>query len=367
MKKTDTWLLRYSIPMQPNKVHDHRFFPTETTDVKAGTYPTLLKNREIIERKPDKKIGQEPMPVPLVQTWEGPHMEQGKSVTARFSCLYLEIPKSQFKKADFTPDQWAKYERDGSILKFAKRQLQTSWCDANGNQLNDNFYVTDQPHYILVNLDGKENDKAEADKKVKKLGYELTLIYENEDKTEFTNLCYLMGINPTGNDLSMLYNVLSEKIANDTENYEKVFTSPDRWYKVVINKALRTERAGYSENYINEKTEGQYVSYFSEGRHIATGMDALLGYYKDNKEMFEFLEVNLGLKKSVSKPEFSGAVQMKTVRETIQENPDLSQQEIGEITTAEHQATPTIPDNLQVALDQIQKRKPGRQPKQKAS
>jgi hypothetical protein len=294
MKKTNTWLLRYSQPSF--KTHDPRTFPSETTDVKSGTYPTLLKNRTIIPRRADKTKGEEPMPIPMINTVEF----EGK----RYSAIHLDIPKKEFDdKKYFSEDEWAKCEKDKAIVKFAQKHLQTSYTDATGKQLNNNFYVEDQPYYILTDLDSKSEQIAENDQKIKRLGYELALTYQSEDKTEFINLCYLMGVNPTNTELGTLYNILVTKIEEDPERFDKIIDNPDRWYRIVLNKALRTLRPNTSpaENYISESSEGQYINYYMEGKHIATGYDALIGYFKDNSEMFSFLEIELELKKKEQK------------------------------------------------------------------
>lgn len=286
-------MIRYSQPIFTS--HGHRPYPTTTVNVMSGQDVTLLKSGKVITKKPDKSIGEEEKAISLTVPVE---MLDHKGEMQKYLTLCLELPKNGITKADYQDEnEWKTLEMNTKIIEYAKMNLQTSWLDMAGKQLNNNFHVVDQPYFILSNLDAYETHKAELDQQIKRLGYEMSMIYSKDNKDEFINLCYLMGVNPTGNDYQMLYNTLSLKITENPDFYDKLITDADRWYRTVINKGLRAPRPQTNENYINETLVGAYADYSMDGKHIASGHDALLGYFKDNEASFMWLENELGLKK----------------------------------------------------------------------
>lgn len=294
MKKTETYLLRYS--KESVKSHDYRIFPSQTTDLNRGTIVTLLRDKKIVDRSPNQLTGEMAMNIPLSNMVT---IKDAKGVDKKYASVTLDLPKREYDKKDFTEPEWQKMQKDTAIVELSKRHLQCSVPNIKGEETNINFHVVNQPHYILVNLDAMESEKAEHDSNAKELGYELSLLNKMEDKTEFLHVCYLFGVNPTGIDYGALYNLLNIKIEKDPIKYRQMLKDPERWNKIVLNKALRTARPNTDpvEMYIIEKEAGQYNNYYFENNHIATGYDALLGYFKDNPSLFEFLENELGMKK----------------------------------------------------------------------
>jgi len=288
-KKINNWVLRYS--KETVRSSEFRDFPSQTTDINKGCTVTLLRDKKIIERAPKKEHGEEEMPIPLPERYTF----GGKAYSAR----YLKTAKDGAKRTEFSEQEWFELEMGQAIVSFAKRSILCSFPDSTGKEQNTNFRVEGMPYFILTNLDSAQEERSKKDVKTKELGYELTLMFKAEDKAEFNQVAYLMGMNPTGISPEMVYNILSDKITEEPFQYEKILTDPDRWLKIVINKALRTDipESNPVQTYLVEKPEGQFNNYFYADKHIATGMDSLVGYIKDNDDVLSYLESELGLKK----------------------------------------------------------------------
>lgn len=212
----------------------------------------------------------------------------------KYKSMTIEVANGKIEETD--PNRRKILELNQAKLDFMKRSLFVSWRDYSGKQLNSNFPDSSSDYYILECLDEIETQKSIHDEKIKTLGYELVQIKKNQ--TEFYQLCYLFGVNVSTMSIDMAYNILSDLLEKNPDQFEVKMNDPDRWSKIVINKALRTAMPDNDANYITEESAGEFTSYYQNGKHIATGYDALLGYYKDNKEIFEALETDIGLKKN---------------------------------------------------------------------
>lgn len=217
----------------------------------------------------------------------------------KYKSMSFEVPNGKIEGLE--ENQKRILESNQAKLEFMKRSLYVSWKDYSGKELNTNFPTDSADFYILENLDDMEYQKSSFDEKIKTLGYELVQIKKN--KTEFYQLCYLFGINISTISVDMAYNLLSDTLTKNPDAFAKKMNDPDRWYKIVINKALRTLLPGHESMYLTEESAGEFTNYFQHGKLIATGFDALVGYYKDNVEIFEALESDLGLKKNGVAPE----------------------------------------------------------------
>lgn len=290
MKNTQTWRLTYCKPFHGSL--SIKLFNADSRNIITGEDEFLLTTGKIINRPPRVEAGQNAMAMPLTEVVTKYNPQNGTD--DRYKSMTFEVPVGKIETDDVNQKKILELNKDK--LEFMKRSLFVSYKDYSGKQLNSNFPPDSLDYYILENLDELEYQKSSHDEKIKTLGYELVQIKKNQ--SEFYQLCYLFGINISTISVDMAYNILSDVLEKNPDAFAKKMNDPDRWVKIVINKALRTLMPDNEVMYITEETAGEFTSYYQNGKHIATGFDALVGYYKDNTEIFEALQSDVGLKKN---------------------------------------------------------------------
>ena len=300
MKNTTTWRLTYCKPFYG--ALSIKMFPSESRNIVTGVDEYLLSTGHIINRPPRQEAGQSTMAIPLAEVVTKYNAQTQQ--TEKYKSVTFEVAVGKIDTMDF--HQKKILELNAIKLEFIKRSIYVSHKNYQGVQLNQNFPQDAQDYYILENLDEQESQKSALDEKIKTLGYDLVQIKKNP--LEFNHLCYLFGVNISIMHADMAYNILSELLEKNPDAFAYKMNDPERWTKIVINKALRTQMPDSENNYITEETAGEFTNYYQNGKHIATGYDALLGYYKDNKEIFEALTNDVGLKKNGPEPEVMASI-----------------------------------------------------------
>lgn len=295
MKSSTSWRLTYTRPFHGS--FSSKLFPADSRNIHTGVDEFLLTTGKVINRPPRREAGESLMVIPFAEIVTRFNVQTGTD--QKYKSMSFEVPNGKIEGLE--ENQKRILESNQAKLEFMKRSLYVSWKDYSGKELNTNFPTDSADFYILENLDDMEYQKSSFDEKIKTLGYELVQIKKN--KTEFYQLCYLFGINISTISVDMAYNLLSDTLTKNPDAFAKKMNDPDRWYKIVINKALRTLLPGHESMYLTEESAGEFTNYFQHGKLIATGFDALVGYYKDNVEIFEALESDLGLKKNGVAPE----------------------------------------------------------------
>lgn len=292
MKKTETWRLTYCRPY--HGFMPMNLFPTDSRNKISGQDEYLLTTGKIINRPAKPELGESCMTIPLTSTTE--RYNQFTRQNEKHACVIIEVPIGKIESTD--PSYIKIMELNKIKLDFMKRSIYVSYLDFKGRQLNENFPDGAGNFYILENLDAIERDKSINDEKIKTLGYELIQIKKSEE--DFKQLCYLFGVNISQMNFDTAYNILSTLLEKDPLTFDKKMNDPERRYRIVINKALRTKMPSYESNYITEETTGEFTTYYQNGKLLATGYDALIGYYKENVEIFDALahDLDLGAKKN---------------------------------------------------------------------
>lgn len=287
MKKTETWAIRYFLPYKHasnRRVHE---INATTIDRVKGKTITLLSGGKTVERaafKEETKM--------LIGVF-GDHIVQEidrhskQRVTNRYPEQRFEVPKPGFTKADYG-DQWDILEKNRIVVEFLQNHAEVSWKDSKGNQLNPNFPPSCEIYYNLINLDGIEAEKADAEIKEHRLTG--ILIEYKSNPEELRNLAYGLAINPVSLSDNDIFNVIRDIIRATPDKFEKFINDGDKWYTIVLQKALRTDFNG--EKIINDDGNRNYRM---AGQLIASGFDSLITYFKDNEKLFEGLMNKLGM------------------------------------------------------------------------
>jgi hypothetical protein len=295
-KLTNTWVLRYSIPsihLQPKAI-------SNTTKNRAtGAWSTLLSTGEIVHRQPLKNdkgdILDSLMPLFLFeQVYIDEIGRDGKKKQNAYMQQAWDLPKSEKGKEFFPTDQWKLMERNSKIIEFLQGHIAVSWKDAAGNERNKNFNVTEKYYFQLMNLDSLQDESANNDLVIAELITEIGSVMKT-DRAEFENICYGMQINPSNMGDGELFKLLKNIITKNPKKFQAFMhgDAENRWFNIVINKALRTKGEG-EETVI---TQDEHNNYFANGLLLASSFDSLISYYRSNTEMFEKLEDTLGMKK----------------------------------------------------------------------
>lgn len=297
MKKTETWQLVFN-----NSYATRQYMQLDptTTIFSSGKKETLLSDGKSIFRTP--LPSDVVMLIPLLgEVYKADQTAWDKAVK-RYPAQSFVTAAPDMKESDFSANEWTLYTKNKAVVDFMKRHAQVSVVDTNGQQSNSNFLPTQKAFFILTNLDSVEREKAQWEIKYSRVMNEVIQIKENAD--EFKNLAYLMGINPEGLSESELFNIMKDILSSKAVDSEKnefkidwldrLLNDSDKWYKIVIQKALTTERSAGGEKYI---TDDGYKNYSMNGTLIANNMVSLIGYLKDHKDLFDGLQDSLGMKK----------------------------------------------------------------------
>lgn len=294
MKKTESWAVRYFKPYRHST--SRRPYPIDSTTVNIakGIKRTLKADGTIVDRP--LIDGEQAMQINLLGEYIiRERSGDGQLVDNHYPQQIFEIPKDGFAKKDFASEEWDILKKNKDIITFLQEHTQMSWKDTKGKQLNPNFPVGCDIYYTMHNLDGIEAEKAAQEIRE----HELTgvLIAIKQDHDELTNLAYGLAINPTGLSDSDIFNIIKDIIRTSPDKFEKFLKDGNNWFIIVINKALRTERGPAEENYL---VDDGYRNYKMNGIMIAHNFDSLIGYFKDNEDIFEGLQNSLGMKKKMN-------------------------------------------------------------------
>lgn len=274
MKSTQTWVLRYLLPSVHHKPVDAQTFRTADK-----AHVSLLQNGKIVTREllPTDKL----YSIRLMQPYKGKGrtidgLENGKT--------YMEMIFEAGK------------EQNEGLLEFLKQHSEVTFLDANDREQNENVSRSSTPLYKLINLDARENELMDHTVSCTELIADIISVKDNS--SEFSDLCYALGYNPSNTSVSAMFNKIVDRIKSDPASIKSmIHGDANKYYRMVLNKALMTLRG--EDNYITESGD----SFIFDGSvicSIGTGagrLDGLIAYFKDNLQMFAFLENELGFKK----------------------------------------------------------------------
>lgn len=280
-KNTETWVLRYMIPtIQHKKEVSSRYF-----DSKLGTNRFLYKDCTIKSIEPLEPNAL--FPLFLFDEYFGKGKEiDGCEKNKRYLQRSFEVNNNE-------KEETLEQKRDKACVKFIKSHYEVSNVSLSGDEQNPNISSNSTVRYQLINLDAIENEIADKEELVNELIGELTAIKKNSEE-EFNNLSYGLGINPTHMSLQANYNFIVNQIKKDPLKFKKfLHEDTDKYFKMVANKALKVDKTA-NEPYIKDDGSGNY---YMGGSLIASSYNSLIGYLKDNTEVMEFLEADLGFKK----------------------------------------------------------------------
>lgn len=338
-KKTDSWVLRYSLS---NQTLPQKQVQSISYNFSKGHYEHLLTTGEVITREP--KENESRMPLFLFEEFF--KEEKGKDGITRKN-RYLQrtfdCPKPSSKKTDFSEEEWNVLQKNKCIIDFLKRHNEISHKDINGKQLNKNLPDGTKSYYELINTDDQSNQEAESEIRYNELINEVVGIMDNED--DFRALAWGVGMNPTGLSNSAIFNLMKNVVRNDMTGFDNfLHRDSDRYLKTVINQALRTAKTddANDESFI---TQDEHKNYRMNGVLLAGSYDSLLIYFKENSEMFEGLEIRMGLKKKQNLAD--------SVQEPAREKEQEPEPEVAEIS-----------QNLQTREVAVTHKSPGRPRKQ---
>lgn len=296
-KKTHTWVLRYSIPSVHNTPKP---ISATTRNRSTGEDITLLSTSKTVKRKPlkDEKGNQIDNVMPLF-LFEQIFLEEigsdGKKKQNAYMQRSWEVPRPGLTKADFPEDQWRAMEINSNIVDYIKGHIAVSWKDAAGYQKNKNFSATERYYFNLFNVDELEDESANTDLLVAELVGDIGIVMKS-NRPEFENICYGMQINPHNMGDGELFKMLKNIITKKPKEFESFLhgDAESRWYRIVLNKALRFKHDGEDTTIIEAD---EHKNYSSNGILLAHGFDSLIAYYKSNPDMFVKLETALSMKK----------------------------------------------------------------------
>ncbi len=298
MKSTETWVLRHLLSTQTST---NKYFSSTRHNYAKGITEHLLSTGTIIKRP--KVEGEVLMPIFLLEEYFDNVVENGKLVRKRFLQKSWEINKDKGEDKD-------KDKLNRATIEFLQSHNEVDYKSLDGKQLNSNFPNGARAYFSLVNMDAKETEKANIEVKYNELVGEVIAI--REDVAEFHNLAFGLGINPNGLSDDLVFNLIKAEIQKNPTKFEQFIKHDnDKYHKIVINKALRTD-SGEGSNYLVQDELGNFKM---KGQLLAPSFDNLILYFKENTEMFGFLEDALGFKKNekdlasqTTKPKKSKAV-----------------------------------------------------------
>lgn len=282
-KKTETWILRHTLSSQ---MQQSKRVSSVSFDFATGKSKTLLITGEITTREisPAERV----MPIFL--------FEEHKEVARGTDGIVRELRYLQktFEVAKNPADDNDEQKKNRKTIEFLKSHYEVSYKDIHGKEQNKNVREGGKMYYQLINLDAKESQLAENEILYNELLSEVITLKENEE--EFNDLAFGLGINPVGLSTDKVFNMIKGMIAKSPTAFKDfLMNDNDKVYKIVINKALRTKMPDSEFNFI---TEDENRNYKMNGQLLASSYDALLLYFKENAELFEYLQRNLGFKKN---------------------------------------------------------------------
>lgn len=290
MKDTQTWELRYLLPSANPKQLNPRSF-----DYDSKSETVLFKDGKFISRPLQDGDHKKIATIVLTE----PYLGTGRDIEAGGNGLDRG-KKSVKMKIEVPADSKApEFEAKDGLIKFIIKHHEVRVPNSRGEETNNNARQnTNTPQFILVNLDEVENERAEYTTKCVEVIAEIIEIRKNE--ADFVNLCFGLGLNPTNESNGKLFNDIVRLINTKPDKVNSfLHEDSDRYYKIVINKALRNDQPGETkllvENGNNFYYNGEVVaSVKADDRKI----DGLISYFKENTEQFAFLERELGFKKN---------------------------------------------------------------------
>lgn len=274
MKSTQTWVLRYLLP----SVH-HKPVDAQTFNTKEKKHVSLLSTGTLVTRQilpTDQLYG-----IRLMQPYKG----KGRTIDG------LENGKT-FMEMVFE----AGGDENEGLLEFLRQHSEVTFPDANGKEQNENVSKSSTPLYKLINLDARENELMAHTVSCTELISDIIAVKDNP--SEFSDLCYALGYNPSNTSVSAMFNKIVESIRSNPSGIKSmIHGDANKYYRMVLNKALMTLRG--EDTYVSVSGDsfifdGSVICSVGEG---AGRLDGLIAYFKDNGQMFSFLENELGFKK----------------------------------------------------------------------
>lgn len=282
-KNTETFLLIYKIPTQ----HHSKSLSSNYIDIKTSKPKRLLITGDVVERALTEN--EKEMPIHLFDTYLGKGERiDGLERNKRYLSKTFEVAKNPEN-----PEQ----RKIKSTVDYISKHYEVSFKGYHaddfrlGAELNKNVGSTTR--YYLINLDARDNELAEREEMIANLVHELSTI-KNSSVEEFNNLAFGFGVNPFNLTLQATFNSIVSIIKdNPTRFSDFLHNDTDKYVKIVLNKALRVAKPSSNDTYVVENNGCYYIN----GELIASNYDTAIGYLKENKEMMEFFEHELGFKK----------------------------------------------------------------------
>lgn len=282
-KKTETWILRHTLSSQNQQ---SKRVSSVSFDFASGKSKTLLITGEVTTREisPAERV----MPIFLFEEFK--EIVRGNDGIVR-EMRYLQ---KTFEVAKNPADDNDEQKKNRKTIEFLKSHYEVSYKDISGKEQNKNIKDGGKMYYTLINLDAKESQLAENEILYNELIAEIIALKENEQ--EFNDLAFGLGINPVGISTDKVFNMIKNMVAKNPQAFKDfLMNDNDKVYKIVINKALRTKMPDSDFNFI---TEDENKNYKMNGQLLASSYDSLILYFKENSELFEYLQRNLGFKKN---------------------------------------------------------------------
>ncbi len=286
-KKTETWILRHTLSSQ---MQQSKRVSSVSFDFATGKSKTLLITGEVTTREisPAERV----MPIFL--------FEEHKEVARGADGIVRELRYLQktFEIAKNPADDTDEQKKNRKTIDFLKSHYEVSYKDIHGKEQNKNIKDGAKMYYQLINIDAKETQLAENEILYNELVGEVIAMKENEEL--FSDLAFGLGINPVGISTDKVFNLIKSMIAKNPKSFKDFLKNDtDKVYKIVINKALRTRMPDSEFNFI---VEDENKNYRMNGQLLASSYDSLILYFKENSELFEYLQRNLGFKKNENQP-----------------------------------------------------------------
>jgi hypothetical protein len=282
-KKTETWILRHTLSSQ---MQQSKRVSSVSFDFATGKSKTLLITGEVTTREisPAERV----MPIFLFE--EHKEISRGSDGIVR-ELRYLQ---KTFEIAKNPSDDTDEQKKNRKTIEFLKNHYEVSYKDLDGKEQNKNVKDGAKMYYQLINIDAKESQIAENEILYNELVGEVIAMKENEEA--FTELAFGLGINPVGLSTDKVFNLIKSMIAKSPKTFKDfLMNDNDKVYKIVINKALRTKMPDSEFNFI---IEDENKNYKMNGQLLSSSYDSLILYFKENAELFEYLQRNLGFKKN---------------------------------------------------------------------
>lgn len=279
-KNTQTWRIKYLLPTRDTK----KLIAASYYDYSKSRHIYLLRDGKTVERP--LVAGEELMVIYLSEETQQMYKNpDGRVENKRF--VYKDMEVAIDKK-----DETTKQRINRCLVDFLKNHYEVSWKSLDGKEQNNNIPQNGKVYYELENLDAKEAEMAEHEALCNELIAEVLEIKANP--TDLSNLAFGLGINPVGLGDDKIFNLIKTVVRKDPKAFhEFLHGDSDKYYKIVLNKALKTAKPN-GFNYIVEDLSGNYRV---NDELVASNYAKLILYFKEFPQMFEYLEVELGFKK----------------------------------------------------------------------